>query len=218
MYSLRNCAATCPVVRMSSIALTLTERYRGKGEAVAVRLRQYIPVDEPRYLLRKAVGDFPQFISLLADQATWVTAIGAVALPFLARVGYRLAEATIDKIESLFKTNESTVLIETARALAKSKQEGGTGVSIKIGLTVPSERTPTYLTITDDDPARIAFALALFAAKAGNIADAMRREANEQCRPATEASLEILAGGGMLARWQYWTEDHKLENREILIP
>ena len=87
-----------------------------------------------------------------------------------------------------------------------------------LGLTVPSERIPTYLVVTDDDPAKIASAVARFAAKADKIAETMHREAGEQRIPATEARLELLEGGGLLAKWQYWTKDGKLESREILIP
>jgi hypothetical protein len=160
---------------------------------------------------------------LIGDAALLKTTLGAAASvflgPYTARLGYRAAEATADKLAELFKSRDVLLLAETAKALSEAKQSLGTSVTIQIGVDVPSDRTPTILEIAENDRVKIAFAVSNFVARVDEITKTITSEAAQGRASAVQATVALQEDGSFRLTWQYWNSSYdKIEKGEIRLP
>lgn len=196
---------------MASFELTLSERY---GKPIAEQLQALIPLDEPKHYFRRAAGELPQFIQLLADASMWETAFKVAATAYLGRLGYRFADVTIERLGKL-RSTDLKIIIDVAQALFDIARIPDAPAKIRIGIIGANRFTPAVLTVAADDgvPA-IATALALVASRAQEISDIISDESLHGRAPEAEVSVTPTGSDKILLKWQYWENENKLAVRE----
>jgi hypothetical protein len=203
---------------MNEFELTLTQEFDTQdANALANRLRLYMPVARPRFLMRKAEGDFPQFIQLVADINVWKAALSIAGGAFLVRVSHRLADVAVDKVAGFFKSDKVKPLAETAIALSDAKASVGKKATIQIGIIIEGLDQPTILDIDADDPAQIATAIALFVAQMDKMAAAMKADPTFVRMFGRQANAELLDDGALRVTWHFLDADGKVGSREITV-
>jgi hypothetical protein len=207
---------------MCEFELVLSEAFKPReGQAIAAQLRSSLPIDQPRYYMRKSASDLPQFIELIASADLWKTTLGVACTAFItayvARLGYRAAEASADFVAGLFKAEDVAPLAGTIMALSDARSQVIPKATLRIGLDVPNRRTPTILEISANDPADVALAISKFIQNVDQISEAMAREAEAGRVPITQASVSFSPDQAIELSWQYWLPDHNIGAHTIKI-
>ena len=201
---------------MAEFEVVLTECYAPEaGKAIAANLRAHISVGHPNYFVRRSLGEFPQFIQLIADQTIWKTAFGVAATAFLGRLGYRLADITWDQVTNLFGNKGSEPLVEAARILSDAKQQANVPVTLNLGVNISNRYTPAFLHVPSDDPAEIAYAIAIFVAKMPLIIEALEDDTAANVILGDPAAT-IVDNGNIFLTWHTFI-DNEIRKRSALI-
>ena len=129
------------------------------------------------------------------------------------RLGQRAADASWDAAQKLFERNEIKPLADVATALAQIKRALGDTTEIIVGLNIPEQNWGTVLIIREDDPVKIAYALARFIDAAENISVEMKKEVAAGRAPLGRAEITLEANGDVLIRWQSQADFSRHEKR-----
>ena len=182
---------------MSELKLALSEKF--DAEAIRAELSEHLKVSEPKFLLFKAV-DPPSVLQLLGDAGAWLP-LSAAAAVYLSTLAKRAADATWDRLASLFNSNEVKPLADVAKTLATAANSVDGEVTIAVGLNIPDDHFGTAISIKPGDPEEVARVLASFIVHVEQISKAMRGEVEAGRTPLGGASIELQDDGSLLVSW-----------------
>ena len=121
---------------MTEMNLTLTDRFRPEDARILqTELHDHLNVGEPDYICLRS-AEPPSFIQLLGSVLTWGP-LAVAAGAYVSRLAKRAADATWDRLESWWRTEEAKPLMHVARALVKTADTVGGEVTLRIGLDIP---------------------------------------------------------------------------------
>ena len=199
---------------MATLHLTLAGDIEpSEADHLAQSLRNHLDVEDPRFLVRKdEVGVILQFVQLIGDWVAWIP-LGASVTAYLVRLGQRAADASWVAAQNHFKRKEIKPLADVATTLAQAKRAFGDATEIIVGLDIPEKIWGTVLIIREDDPVKIAYALAKFIDAAETISVEIKKEVAAGRAPLGRAEITLEADGGIIVRWQSQADFSRHEKR-----
>ena len=184
---------------MSELNLALTFDAK-KAEAIRAELSEHLQVSEPRSIILQS-ADPPSFLQLLGDASAWLP-LKAAAAVYLSTLAKRAGDATWNRLETLFHSNEVKPLGSVAKTLATAADSlGGSEVTVIVGLNIPDDIYGTVISIKPGDPEEVARVLASFIVHAEQISKAMRAEIESNRTPLGRAIIELQDDGSLLVSW-----------------
>ncbi len=182
---------------MSELKLVLSKKF--DAEAIRAQLSEYLKVSEPRLILFKAV-DPPAILKLLGDAEAWLP-LSAPATVYLSVLAKRAADATWNRLASLFNSNEVKPLADVAKTLATAANSVDGEATIVVGLNIPDDHFGTAISIKPGDPEEVARVLASFIVHAEQISKAMRAEVEASRTPLGPAIIKLQDNDSLLVSW-----------------
>jgi hypothetical protein len=189
---------------MATLHLMLSEGFTPDvAEGLARDLAPYILTETPEIFCRKSseLETLPQFIHAVAQGQLWQDALGAPATAFLNQLGYRAADISWDEAEHSLARSECAPLARVVTAFTTARETIARPASIVVGLNIPNDRFGTVVMIDDSRPVKIAYAIARFVSRAGEIATVIQRAVVTGETPRGPALLSFGDDGSVLIRW-----------------
>ena len=193
-----------------SLKLVMTERFDAK--TIRAELSEHLEVGEPEFIALNA-ADPPSILQALGDSLSWLPLKAAVAV-FLSTLAKRAADATWDRLTSLFESNEVRPLLAVVKTLRKAANSVDGKVAIFVGLDIPDDRFGTAMPIKLDDPEeKTTRELASFVAHVDQLSKTMQAEVEAGRAPLGRAIIEPQDDGSLLVRWEARADDSRHELR-----
>lgn len=189
---------------MATLHLMLSEGFsQDAADRLARALATVIKTETPEIVCRKTAETetLPQFIHAVAQSQLWQDTLGAPAATFLNQLGYRAQDIAWDEAEHALARADVTPLSHVANAMARAKESIAQPASIIVGLNIPNDRFGTVVVIEESRPVKIAFVMARFITRAGDIARVIERAVVTGDTPRGPALLTFDDDGSVLIRW-----------------
>ena len=179
-------------------------------ESLAVDLRRVVGTEPDIYQTHLRALEPPSWVYILLDAPWWLQALSGVAAPYLVGFAKRAGERTFDFLSThIKKTNQ---LKRVADSIRSFRERDGNKSRISIGFDIP-EVWATSLTVGED----IELSVVLFVYHLPQLIEVMEREKLADIA-STGVHLELLADGGMVAKWFSWEDGRYVENTHRFDP
>ena len=172
------------------------------GEEIRAEFGEYLPLDAPRYSLRKSI-ETDSLLRLLGEAQEWLLLASAAAFvsAYFATLGKRAADATWSSLSSVFRKKEVEPLAAVAKALSKGARKVDPEAAIRVCLVWPEELFEVDVRIPSTVPEEIALNLGVFVAQVPSIVSTIEAEMERSGVPLGYVVGAIQADASVILQW-----------------